>query len=480
MEGVHTMYNLYKIKPTEILYESLSTRLVDYIIDVIRTENISLTTDDDFLNFWEELVESDKIIVKGYRKNPKTPFIQLSEWRKDNKDEVLTAVKSELFPLVPEEVKEEFLTTPISPSPTDFLKYITELCPNLDATHLITSMDNFVYSLNALKDTLIDPDCRGYQTCLYLYQPITGGGGKGIFMSALRHWAEKKGIRIAGSALSGNYIGREFHDNAIVTIPELSKEKSKYFDVYNDIIDRDEYTYNEKFKRNCKLRSRCFLIVASNFSPIDDNQRRYMNGIIRFGGDGQIGWENAPRYFKCINGDIDLDYYADIFDKAIKSVPSVGYRYSSHLIDHFQQGCQKWIKASASISRFNILQDLAGFIKDNMESDWDKISPDAASVRICSTSSKYSGEYSQPADQKTFYRKELSWLFQSLSSNNLIVCLGGDGRNAKYDLTPIVEDLQTIMDGSASATADGRRNIDVMKDVVTDYVSQLEAQNGDN
>ena len=114
----------------------------------------------------------------------------------------------------------------------------------------------------------------GEQYCLWLYSPVSGGTGKTFLMSRIMEYVES----IGGTAkrlteLAGTYLDPFDFKNHLVVLEDV-RWRDVSPTVLNNLIDRNEMSFNIKGGAKSTFTSSAVLGVTSNERP-DRNVRRF-------------------------------------------------------------------------------------------------------------------------------------------------------------------------------------------------------------
>jgi hypothetical protein len=113
------------------------------------------------------------------------------------------------------------------------------------------------------------------QACLYLYSPKTGGTGKTFLASHIKDYIhDLGGVAKSVTTLKGDFLDpRQFRANLVV-LEDLNMNETPV-ETMNNLIDKNEMSYNIKFGPKGTFVNEADLIVTSNYRPANVNVRRW-------------------------------------------------------------------------------------------------------------------------------------------------------------------------------------------------------------
>lgn len=234
--------------------------------------------------------------------------------------------------LIPQDYLD-YLIQNKKPDIYSFISYSLLLMPNLRYTEISKNINNLIRGVNAFWERIQGVRDPAIQFMLYLISEDTGGTGKGNFYTMIETWAKKHNIEIGSTKVSTNqFTSGIYHENILVWLNEVSKNVLNNWAGMNDMIDGKKYIIENKYKMPYESKVRSFIIASSNFRPQENNSRRI--AYIEFGST-QLDPDTTRKVYKVTSeskvvGYIDFDYYADIFEKWLLSVPpykSEGYSF---------------------------------------------------------------------------------------------------------------------------------------------------------
>lgn len=182
--------------------------------------------------------------------------------------------------VVATELQEAFIedtpTLTHNPDAKKFLNTLSAMFPNVcDAKDCANAMRSFFENVHASCHT---PGARDSQSCLWLVSHHVGGTGKSYFMRKLAEVLTEMGVDNAFKILSGTrqgFIDMDMGQHTVVFSEDTPKLNESLAEIVNNIIDKSEYGYNEKYGRKGTARSFANLVIGSNYESFEDNTRRY-------------------------------------------------------------------------------------------------------------------------------------------------------------------------------------------------------------
>ena len=182
--------------------------------------------------------------------------------------------------LVAQRLTESFIeNTPTlkhTPDTRGFLHALSRLFPNVcDAKDCANAMRAFIENVHASCHT---PGAHDSQSCLWLVSHHVGGTGKSYFMRKCSEVLTEMGVDNAFKILSATrqgFIDMDMGQHTVVFSEDTPKLNENLAEIVNNIIDKSEYGYNEKYGRKGIARSFANLVIGSNYESFEDNTRRY-------------------------------------------------------------------------------------------------------------------------------------------------------------------------------------------------------------
>lgn len=157
-----------------------------------------------------------------------------------------------------------------------FLKTLSRMFPNVcDAKDCANAFRAFFENVHASCHT---KGARDSQSCLWLVSHHVGGTGKSYFLHKLADVLTEMGIDTAFKILSGTrqgFIDMDMGQHTVVISEDTPKLNEALAEIVNNIIDKAEYGFNEKYGRKGIARSFANLVIGSNYESFEDNTRRY-------------------------------------------------------------------------------------------------------------------------------------------------------------------------------------------------------------
>lgn len=347
----------------------------------------------------------------------------------------------------------DFLNNNKDPNPFTFLLCTHILMPNLDLPYIEESMTNMIYNVRTMLSKF-NKSQNPQQSLLYLYSSSLGGSGKGTFVKMIIDWCKEKGIKQSAfsvSDLDGSFINRKYHENAICYDTEFVKTSLKFWPKMNKFIDGDDYTCNIKNEKDYDLKCQSFFIIASNYKPLDDNYRRLKHSFVEFSPDGieNLGQENIEKYYFIKNGDFDIKRYVPFVEKWVLSCPS------DNIYD-FNLSKGKYVKC-LDASEMKTLRTIVHTLKIHPEGigkqDYSGITPMVLEGQI---SKDFKSQNPFTDDIRTPSAWSIMKVLYQLKSKGIIKLVkeASDKRSAVFNLTPLMDDEEMIMDDSIDLGVD--------------------------
>lgn len=182
--------------------------------------------------------------------------------------------------LVAQRLMESFIedtpTLQHHPDAKVFLETLSRMFPNVcDAKDTANAFRIFIENVHASCHT---EGAHDSQSCLWMVSHHVGGTGKSYFMHKCAEVLTEMGIDTAFKVLSATrqgYIDMDMGQHTVVFSEETPKLNDSLAEIINNIIDKSEYGFNEKYGRKGLARSFANLVIGSNFESFEDNTRRY-------------------------------------------------------------------------------------------------------------------------------------------------------------------------------------------------------------
>lgn len=344
---------------------------------------------------------------------------------------------------------KEYLIKNRKEDPAKFVECIQFLTPMLDFAHIIENCNNSVKAINALWDRILEVDSFSKsQSCHFSFSP-TGDVGKSTFGKIVKLWAQKHGVKCAQVKLEeGKFVGAEYNKNLICIIEDIQQKHMKLWSDLNVIMDGSDYLIETKGKDAYPAEARCWLVISSNFPVRDPNSRRVRDSIITYGTQ-KLDKDNPQHYalskYKD-NGEIDADYYADVFEQMLLSCPKKGFTFNKY---------ECLTPYSPSVFERAMGTDLENGTLDTIAKYYSKsadkkviVSPQTLYNRMANwMRGNITLCEDMPSDTPEL--KEISIVLTKLTHAKLITCITPEKKatySKEYDISSLLENIETILE----------------------------------
>lgn len=374
----------------------------------------------------------------------------------------------------------EYLKNNRKEDPATFLECIKYLTPCLDYSHSIENFNNFVKAFNALWDRLLDKKNKR-QSGLYLYS-IIGGTGKTTFCNFLTEWANRKGVKLSTTRVpTDKFIGSEYSKNAICIITEVPKSALSNWEVMNNLIDGQTYRVEYKGRDPYEAEARSLIVCCSNFLPMEMNARRLRDSYIHFGSTPlNLSNEKHKELTRMNeNSEFDYDFYVDLIEKALLSVPKASYTYDKYSnLTPFNPTA--YHKAMDSDTQRGYLTVIAKYFDCNPQDNGVRISSLTLSNRINKWLDNTVTLCFDDIPLEHISVRGIYSVFRNLHNAGLIKCVkpSESVQGKMYDLSNIVKDRNLILNSSDTEIEEDRDDeVLIEKEIIDSIVTTIRSEN---
>lgn len=186
------------------------------------------------------------------------------------------AVKDLVAQRLTESFIEDTPTLQHQPDAKVFVETLSRMFPNVcDAKDTANAFRIFIENVHASCKT---KGAHDSQSCLWMVSHHVGGTGKSYFMRMCSEVLTEMGIDNAFKILSATrqgFIDMDMGQHTVVFSEDTPKLNENLAEIINNIIDKSDYGFNEKYGRKGIARSFANLVIGSNYESFEDNTRRY-------------------------------------------------------------------------------------------------------------------------------------------------------------------------------------------------------------
>ena len=274
---------------SNLMDEVVIERLVEEIRPMLKTgKDLHKVDDLTFKALPKVAIELQGRFYKGIKSVPRTTEVNGRSYRTGEFDKVpeLTSpqagvryhnvIKDMVAQRLTESFIEETPNLQHHPDAKVFLETLSRMFPNVcDAKDAANAFRTFVENVHASCHT---KGARDSQSCLWLVSHHVGGTGKSYFMKKCAEVLTEMGIDNAFKILSATrqgFIDMDMGQHTVVFSEDTPKLDGNLAEIINNIIDKSDYGFNEKYGRKGIARSFANLVVGSNYESFEDNTRRY-------------------------------------------------------------------------------------------------------------------------------------------------------------------------------------------------------------
>lgn len=238
----------------------------------------------DYLNKWG-IVYTDRFItvdangakVDGRRKQTAEEASKNKQVHERYTIQDSDFFKKNMFELCEKIISKEFsIYTPTLEHKADakrYLEILKELFPNALSAEKFAK--GWRYFLENIHNACGTPNAKFTQKALWMLSEQTGETGKTYAQSRFKDACENLHLAVCENGIQKKWISPDVGTTTITIANDLPKMNEEMATTMNNLIDRDDFYYENKYGSAGWTKSTTTLMVSSNFQPIETNGRRY-------------------------------------------------------------------------------------------------------------------------------------------------------------------------------------------------------------